>query len=97
MDTLYSVYIMTNRERGVFYIGMTSDLMGRVWTHREQTQDGFVKRYNLRRLVWFETHEDVHAAIAREKTIKRWKRDWKIALIEEANPHWRNLWHDLSV
>lgn len=95
-DKLYYVYIMTNRERGVFYVGVTSDLIGRVWLHREQAQDGFVKQYKLRRLVWFEAYEDVHAAIAQEKKLKRWRRQWKIDLIEKMNPDWRNLWYDLE-
>jgi len=97
MDKLYYVYIMTNRERGVFYVGVTSDLMGRIWTHRQLAEDGFVKRYHLRRLVWFEAYDDVHAPIAQEKKLKRWRRDWKIELIEKTNPDWRDLWFDLSV
>jgi putative endonuclease len=88
----YAVYLMTNRPRGVFYVGVTSDLAGRVWKHRNGTLDGFTKRYNLTRLAWFEVHSDIEAAIYREKQLKRWRREWKIALVEKDNPDWLDLW-----
>lgn len=89
------VYIVTNKVRGTLYIGMTGNLPHRMWQHRTQALPGFTDRYNLTRLVWFETHQGFLAAIQREKTLKHWKRDWKIALIEGVNPGWRDLWDDI--
>ncbi len=84
-------YIMTNRPRGVLYIGVTADLAARVTQHRERTGSAFCRKYNLTRLVHAERHDDITFAIAREKALKAWRRDWKIALIEQANPEWRDL------
>ncbi len=92
----FAVYIMTNRPKGVFYTGVTSDLAGRVSTHREGVIDGFTKKYNCKRLVWFESHDDAGWAILREKRIKRWRRDWKIEMIEEMNPRWEDLWNRVN-
>ena len=75
---------------------MTSDLPGRIWQHREELTDGFTKRYGVKRLVWFEVHEMMVSAIRREKSIKRWQRQWKIQLIERENPTWRDLAEDLG-
>ena len=83
---------MTNKPRGTLYIGVTSDLAGRVWTHKNALTDGFTKRYGLHMLVWMEIHESMESAIEREKNIKRWKRRWKMRLIEKDNPHWRDLY-----
>ena len=77
--------------RGVIYVGMTSDLAGRAWEHRERVLDGFTKRYWAGRLVYFERHETADAAIRREKLMKRWRRDWKINAIEAMNPTWADL------
>jgi putative endonuclease len=85
-------YIMTNRPRGVLYIGVTSDLAARVWQHRNGEGARFCRRYNLNRLVVAEAHSSIEEAIAREKAMKAWKRDWKIDLIERANPEWNDLW-----
>jgi putative endonuclease len=89
-------YIMTNKRDGVLYIGITSDLAARVDQHRAGKGSVFCRRYGLDRLVYAEPHEDIHAAIAREKALKAWKRAWKIELIEQANPEWRDLFEDLN-
>ena len=86
------VYIMTNRPNGTLYLGVTSDLARRAWEHREGVVDGFSKRYGLKRLVWFERHDDIRAAIQREKTMKHWPRAWKVRLILSANPEWDDLY-----
>jgi putative endonuclease len=93
----FFVYMMTNRPRGVFYVGVTSNLIGRVWQHRTHYHKGsFTDRYNLERLVWAEQYREVGVAIGREKRIKRWLRPWKIELVEKANPEWADLWEGLE-
>lgn len=87
------VYIMSSQPRGTLYIGVTSDLMRRVSQHRLGLVDGFTKTYGVKRLVWYEQFADISPAIAREKALKFWKRDWKVRLIEDANPDW----HDLAI
>src|SRR3546814_5583758 len=82
------VYILTNQPRGTLYVGVTSDLVRRVWEHREGVAESFTKRYGLKRLDWFERHDDIREAIRREKALKRWLRDWKLDLVETANPGW---------
>jgi len=89
------VYIVTNKPRGTLYIGMTSNLVHRIWQHRTHALPGFTDRYNLTRLVWLEQHSEPREAIRREKALKRWARDWKIALVERENPGWRDLWEDV--
>jgi putative endonuclease len=84
------------RPRGTLYVGVTSALAARVYQHREGLLDGFTHRYELKRLVWFEAHSTMLEAIAREKALKRWRRAWKLALIESANPSWRDLYDDLA-
>ncbi len=91
-----SVYIMTNRPRGVLYTGITSNLAGRVLQHRLGVLEGFTKKYNCKRLVWFETYGDVELAIQREKRVKRWRRVWKIDLVERMNPQWFDLWSSIN-
>ena len=86
------VYIMTNRPNGVLYVGVTSDLVKRVWEHREGVVDGFTKRYGLKRLVYFERHDEIASAIQREKTIKHWPRAWKVNLIVKGNVHRDDLY-----
>ena len=88
----YYVYLLASRKHGTLYLGVTNDLVQRVWEHREKVISGFSSRYDVVRLVWFEAHDDVTAAIAREKQIKKWRRDWKIALLEADNPDWLDLW-----
>ncbi|HEX7885616.1 MAG TPA: GIY-YIG nuclease family protein [Phenylobacterium sp.] len=87
-----AVYIMASGRHGTLYIGVTSELIGRVAQHREGMREGFTKRYGVRRLVWFETHDGIVDAIQREKSLKKWKRQWKIELIEESNPDWEDLY-----
>ena len=85
------VYILASRHYGTLYIGVTFDLHGRMWQHREGIQPGFTRRYAIYRLVHFETYGDMVTAITREKQLKRWHRPWKINLINGANPEWRDL------
>ena len=92
----FAICILTNRPRGVLYVGVTSWLEERIRQHREGDIPGFTRRYNLERLVYFEYLDSAAAAIAREKRLKRWRRDWKVALIEELNPTWRDLWPDIA-
>ena len=87
------VYILASQPRGTLYIGVTSNLVARLWEHREGATASFTKRYGAVRLVYFERFEDMDAAISREKQLKRWHRQWKINLIEGANPDW----HDLAI
>lgn len=89
------VYMLASRRNGTLYIGVTSDLTARIWQHKNDQADGFSKRYHVHTLVWYETHGDMGSAIAREKALKEWKRAWKIALIENANPYWRDLYPDI--
>jgi len=86
-----AVYMMASRKHGTLYIGVTSDLTGRVGQHREEVRDGFTKAHGVKRLVWFETHDGIEAAIHREKRLKKYKREWKINLIEQDNPNWDDL------
>lgn len=90
------VYIMTNRPDGTLYIGVTSDLLRRVWEHREGLIEGFTKRHGLTRLVFFERHDDIGTAIQREKSLKRYPRAWKIRLIRTHNPDWHDLYDRLN-
>jgi putative endonuclease len=90
-----ATYMMANRRHGALYTGVSSDLIQRVHQHREGELDGFTKRYGCRRLVWFEPHERVVDAIAGEKAIKHWSRQWKVNLIEAMNPDWDDLWSEL--
>ena len=87
----YYVYILASRRNGTLYIGVTNDLSSREYEHREGTAEGFTKRYGVKLLVYFETFSDVRDAIAREKALKKWRRDWKLELIESSNPQWQDL------
>ena len=89
------VYIMTNHANGVLYVGVTSDLSRRAYEHREGLVAGFTKRYGLKRLVYCERYEDIRVAIQREKNMKHWPRAWKVRLILDANPDWRDLYDEL--
>ena len=91
-----AIYILTNKPRGVLYIGVTSDLMKRIYQHRIGMMKGFSRRYNLTQLVHYELFGTMEWAITREKQLKSWHRDWKIALIAETNPKWRDLAEDLG-
>jgi putative endonuclease len=90
-----SIYILTNRPNGTLYIGVTSNLIQRVWQHREGVVPGFTKRYGLKRLVYFEAYDDISVAIQREKNVKHWPRTWKVRLILASNPEWRDLYETL--
>jgi putative endonuclease len=92
----YYVYILASRRLGTLYIGVTNDLVRRVYEHRSDAVPGFASRYGTRRLVWFEVHEDVTDAIQREKNLKRWLRAWRIALIERTNPGWSDLYDEIA-
>jgi putative endonuclease len=89
------VYIVTNHKRGTLYIGVTSDLERRIFEHREAASPGFAAKYGCKQLVWYEEHLSIGTAIQREKSLKRWYRQWKIELIEVMNPEWRDLYHEL--
>ncbi|MFN9030986.1 MAG: GIY-YIG nuclease family protein [Betaproteobacteria bacterium] len=90
------VYIMTNKPYGTLYTGVTSDLVKRVWQHREGLADGFTKEHGLKTLVWYERHESMLEAIARDKRIKRSHRDWKVNLIQAMNPSWDDLFESIA-
>jgi putative endonuclease len=90
------VYLLASGFHGTLYAGVTSDLPGRIWKHREEITGGFTKRYGVNRLVWFEVHNRMETAIQREKSIKRWNREWKIDLIQRENPTWRDLAEDFG-
>lgn len=96
MDKTFFTYMPASGRYGTLYVGVTSDLVRRVWEHRERHGDGFTKKYGLKQLVWFELHENAISAITREKQVKKWNRDWKIKLIQEENPQWRDLYEDLT-
>ena len=87
----YWVYILASKPQGTLYIGVTNDLLRRIWEHREEMVPGFTKTYGVKRLVYWEQFDQILDAIARDKQLKRWRRDWKRALIEEFNPHWLDL------
>ncbi len=89
------VYLLASRRNGTLYVGVTSDLLKRVWEHKQNLADGFTKRYGVHTLVWYELHDSMEEAIRREKAIKEWKRRWKLELIEKTNPEWRDLYEDL--
>ncbi len=90
------IYILTNKRYGTLYIGLTTNLVKRMEEHRNKIVKGFTEKYNLTQLVYYEIHDDIHAAAHRERLMKKWKREWKIELIEKKNPHWADLHADLK-
>ena len=94
-DVQYYVYIMASRKHGTLYIGVTNELLRRAREHRDGLVPGFTRRYGVKRLVYYETYQDIGDAIHREKVLKEWRRDWKIALIEQSNPGWVDLYEGL--
>jgi putative endonuclease len=90
-----AVYILASKRNGTLYTGVTSDLVARTWQHREHVVDGFTKRYKVSMLVFYELHGSMESAILREKRIKKWNRAWKLRLIQESNPMWKDLWPDI--
>ena len=95
MEKSSYVYIMASRCNGTLYIGVTANLIKRVWQHREGICEGFTKQYKVNKLVWYEVHADIYSAITREKNLKVWRRPWKLDLISTFNPEWRDLYDDL--
>ena len=87
-----SVYILANQRNGTLYTGVTSNLVQRIWQHKNDQVDGFTKKYKVHDLVWYELVDDMASAILREKQIKEWKRQWKLELIEKLNPYWNDLY-----
>lgn len=91
----YYVYIVTNKPCGVLYIGVTNDLVRRIWEHKEGVVEGFTKKYHLKHLVYYEQTDNVESAISREKAMKKWNREWKIKRINAMNPNWDDLYPSL--
>lgn len=91
------VYILASKPQGTLYIGVTSDVVRRVWEHRTDAVDGFTKKYGVHTLVYLEVHATMPDAILREKQVKKWRRAWKIELIERDNPTWRDLYAELAI
>jgi len=89
------VYLLASKRNGTLYTGVTSNLVKRIWEHKQHAVAGFTKKYRVTQLVWYEVHETMASAINREKAIKNWKRAWKINVIEAMNPDWRDLYDDL--
>ena len=92
----YYVYLLASRRHGTLYLGVTNNLSRRVWEHKTKTIPGFSARYSVDRLVWYETYDRIDEAIAREKDLKKWRRNWKVRLIEEMNPEWSDLYEALN-
>jgi putative endonuclease len=91
-EMAYYVYLLTSKKHGTLYLGVTNDLIRRLYEHRSKEVEGFTSRHGVDKLVWFEIYENVMTAIAREKQLKKWRRDWKTRLIEEQNPGWVDLY-----
>ncbi len=92
----YFVYILASKKNGTLYIGITNDLIKRVYEHKNNLADGFTKKYDVHNLVYYEIHNDASSAITREKQLKKWNRQWKIELIEKTNSDWKDLYNNLS-
>ena len=95
MTKNYYVYMLASKKNGTLYIGVTSHLSKRVYEHKRKLISGFTKKYNVDKLVYYEITEDVESAILREKRLKKWKRQWKVELIEQKNPEWNDLYYDI--
>jgi putative endonuclease len=96
LDRSYFVYLLASRRNGTLYIGVTNDLVRRVWEHKQGLVEGFTKEYGVKQLVWFEQTESIESAIQREKQIKKWNRAWKLELIEKSNPAWKDLYDEIA-
>jgi putative endonuclease len=94
MATSY-VYIVTNKPYGTLYVGVTSNLVQRIYQHKKGTMDSFTRKYGLTKLVYYEIHESMYAAITREKSMKRWRREWKIVIVERKNKSWQDLYYSI--
>jgi putative endonuclease len=95
MNKTFCVYVVTNRRNGALYVGVTSDLPRRIWQHKQKEVAGFTARYGVDKLVYYQTCESAESAIQREKQLKKWSRSWKLRLIEEKNPDWRDLYEEI--
>jgi len=95
MEKHFVVYILASKRNGTLYIGVTSDLVRRVWQHKNNVVEGFTRKYDVDKLVYYELHASAETALTREKQIKKWNRAWKIRLLEGLNPDWRDLYDDL--
>ena len=95
MAKQFYVYILASKPNGTLYTGVTSNLIQRVWQHKHDVIQGFTRKYNVKTLVYYEVHENAESALKREKRIKRWRRAWKLGLIEDSNPEWRDLYEDI--
>jgi len=89
------VYILSSKPNGTLYIGVTSNLVKRIWEHKNHVVEGFTKKYDVHALVWYELHETMESAISREKRLKSWKREWKVRLIEKKNLWWQDLYQSI--
>lgn len=94
-DKQPAVYLLASKRNGTLYTGVTSNLVARIWQHRNNQVEGFTKKYQVHRLVYFEVHQDMASAILREKQIKKWRRQWKLELIEKHNPGWKDLYDEI--
>jgi putative endonuclease len=95
IDKRAAVYILASKRNGTLYTGVTTDLAKRVWEHKNDVTAGFTEKYKVHILVYYELHDDIMTAVTREKQIKKWNRAWKLELIENRNPEWRDLWDEL--
>lgn len=95
MEVYYYVYILASKQNGTLYVGLTNNLLKRTFEHKQDFAEGFTKKYQVHRLVYYEMHQSISEAILREKRIKKWKRDWKLSLIERNNPDWNDLYLEL--
>ena len=89
------VYLLASRCNGTLYTGVTSNLVQRIWQHKEDAVEGFTQKYGVKHLAWYELHDTMKSAIRKEKAIKNWRRSWKLNLIESSNPEWRDLYYDI--
>ena len=95
MEKAFCVYILASARNGTLYVGVTSNLVQRVWQHKEGLVDGFTKEYDVKDLVWYEQHDNAESAIRREKQVKKWNREWKVRMLEEQNPYWNDLYQQI--
>ena len=95
MERQPAVYILASQKNGTLYVGVTSDLAKRVWDHKNDSVDGFTKKYGVHRLVYYELHDDMLSAITREKQLKKWNPAWKVELFANKNPEWKDLWGEI--
>ena len=96
MDKQFYIYILASKRNGTLYIGVTSNIVQRLWQHKNNVVKGFTKKYSVKILVYYEVHANAESAIIREKQLKKWRRKWKLRLIEEKIPHWNDLYNEIS-